>query len=299
MIVVRLIGGLGNQMFQYALGRHLAYKNQVQLKLDLHYLLDRRPRPNMVFRDFDLPIFKIKDIDDAVATKKEVAKFIGGYNSVWQAWKHRVRIRLHPPNIVREISTSFNPSILDQPDETYLWGFWQSEKYFKSIEAIIREEFQFKHQLNERSYKLADYIKSCNAVCINVRRTDFVDNPESSKILGFTGLDYIYRAVHFILTKVEKPVFFVFSDDIEWCKKSIILEHKVQFIDHSYAGEKFQNYLHLMTFCKHYIIPNSTFAWWAAWLNNTSGKIVIVPKKWFADPLQNNRDLIPDHWLKI
>jgi hypothetical protein len=112
-------------------------------------------------------------------------------------------------------------------------------------------------------------------------------------------MDYFSQAVEIIVSRVISPVFFVFSDDINWCHQNIRINYPLHIISHEYAGEKFADYLKLMTLCKHYIIPNSTFAWWGAWLNPDPEKIVIAPKQWFKDSTMNSKDLVPDRWIKI
>jgi len=296
MIIVKLIGGLGNQMFQYALGRHLAYLNQTELKLDISYLLDRRPRPNVVFRDFDLPIF---NINAEVASAKEVASFTGRYPSRAQVYWHRLMSIIQPPAVIQENSPEFDAVILRTRDNSYLTGYWQSEKYFKAIETTIRTDFSFKQPVLAESRALAESIVQTKSVCLNVRRTDFVNVPSSSQTLGFIGLDYYEHATNYLEQQVKDLHYFVFSDELEWCKQNLKLTMPHTFVEHRHAGEKFYNYLQLMTICKHYIIPNSTFAWWGAWLNPSGKKIVITPKNWYADIHRNNKDLISANWIVL
>lgn len=296
MIIVKLIGGLGNQMFQYALGRHLAIKYNTVLKLDTSYLLDRRPRKDMVFRDYDLSIF---NIEEKIATESEVVSYTRQYKSYWRALIFSLFEKISKPNVVREQSPHFESKILESGQSAYLIGFWQSEKYFKDIESTIRSDFTFKEKLNSRCNSLALTIQSTNAVCLNVRRTDYVTNPLSSKYLGFIGLDYIYQAVNLIAENVHQPEFFIFSDDLEWCKENIRLDYTCTIVSHEYAGEKFADYLHLMTLCKHFIIPNSTFAWWAAWLSTNTDKIIIAPKNWVKESSRYNKDLLPEKWIQL
>jgi hypothetical protein len=297
MIIVKLVGGLGNQMFQYALGRHLAHLNNTELKLDTSYLLDRRPRPNVVFRDFDLPIFNIKA---EVASDKEVAAFTGSYTSKLRAyWHHRVTSKVFPPKVVRETSPSYDPNILETEDNSYLVGYWQSEKYFKAIEDTIRADFTFKQPVLRESEPLAQAIRQSNSVCLNVRRTDFVTVPSSSETLGFVGSDYYKRAMANMEENMTDLHYFVFSDDLEWCKNNLKTRRPLTFVEHDHAGNKFCNYLQLMTFCKHFIIPNSTFAWWGAWLSKGEGKTVILPVKWFASISVQHSSIHIDNWITV
>ncbi len=296
MIVVKLQGGLGNQMFQYAAGRVLSYKYNVPLKLDIRFLLDRTPRKNAIFRDFDLDIFPNISID--FATKKDIAAFTVPFsaNPFFYFLKRKLK---RDRNVFKETSVNYQPEFNSITGNVYLDGYWQSEKYFKSLNEIIRHDFSFGTFAVEKNLKLKDEILSQNSVCINVRRGDFVSNPNSSGFHGFTGLDYILNAVKLITKKINSPHFFIFSDDIEWCEENIKLDFPLRIVDHSHAGYKFSDYLRLMTYCKHFIIPNSSFAWWAAWLSNYKDKTVIAPVQWFKDDRIDTKDLIPEGWIKI
>lgn len=275
MIIVKLMGGLGNQMYEYAFGKHIALKNNTDLKLDLRFLLDRSPKKFFVYRDFDLNIF---NINYDLANNNDLNNNLSYY---------------------KEKYFHFDKEALNIADNSYIEGFWQSEKYFIDIKDVIRKEFSFKNEFNEESKKLSDEIQNCNAVCINVRR-GYINNLKEKYYHGFLGLKYINKAKDLIKTKVENPHFFIFSDDMSWCEANIKDEqYPLTFVSHKYAGEKFQYYLQLMTQCKHFIIPNSSFGWWGAWLNQNPDKIVIAPKKWFRFALNNTKDLIPDNWIRI
>jgi hypothetical protein len=149
---------------------------------------------------------------------------------------------------------------------------------------------------NERSLELLNDIKNTNSVMLNVRRTDFVNNA----FHGTMDVDYYSRAISIINEKVENPKYFIFSDDIEWCKENLNNIDNSVIVDHSYKGDRFGEYLELMKNCKHYIIPNSSFAWWSAYLSENKDKVVIAPKRWLL-----NEDLIVDivnkklNWIEI
>ena len=142
---------------------------------------------------------------------------------------------------------------------------------------------------------MADKIESSMSICLNVRRGDFVTNPHH----GTCSLYYYSQAIEYIVDRVKDAYFYIFSDDIEWCKKNMQINYPFTMVTHDIAGEKFKYYLKLMVDCKHYIIPNSTFGWWAAWLNTNPDKIVIAPKQWFRKPEIDTSDVIPRGWLRI
>lgn len=289
MIVVELMGGLGNQMFQYALGRNLAIKNNTQLYLDKTSLLNRDARKNFIFRNYDLDIFNIEERFLSIENSNK-------YNAVRSRPK-KILNKILPLNelkIIKEKQFGYTIQILNLSDNIYLNGYWQNFRYFSEIENIIKSDFSFKQAISTICESLLNQIKNTESVCLNIRRTDFVTNPTAHGILEN---DYYIQAEKILLKQLSKPIFYIFSDDIEWCINNIKLESEVVFVDHKYAGNKFRNYLELMSSCKHFVIPNSTFAWWAAWLSTSSRKIVIAPKVWLRS-INFETDLMsPSTWI--
>ncbi len=293
MITVELMGGLGNQMFQYAIGRHMALLNQTDLFLDKQFLDDRRPRrKGFVFRNYDLDLF---DLPVRFASS-EMASSYGRTAPLLR----RIVNKISPAQAteyVPEKHFHFNREVLTRRGNLYLSGYWQSPQYFEAIAPIIRADFSFPFRLPAKTQLLYDTISTTNSVCVNVRRGDFVTNP----VHGTASLAYYSQAEEKIASGVDEPHYFVFSDDIKWCQENLKIQAPVIYVDHQYAGEKFGHYLQLMHQCKHFIIPNSTFAWWAAWLSPHKDKLVIAPKKWFNRPLwpTDTNDLIPDSWVRL
>lgn len=297
MIITQLLGGMGNQMFQYAVGRHLALKNAHLLKLDTSVLLDWKPGRHFVNRDFDLDIFNIKPL---IANRKDIANYSPQLMTKRGKIVYHLRKKLGLVNIVRETYFTFNSEILELKGDQYLTGLWQSYKYFVDIRDIIREDFTITMPMDKHSLQMLNEITKSNSVCINVRRGDYVSVKQTADILGFIGTQYYQDAISYIENQIIDPVFFIFSDDIDWCKQNLILTNRsVFYVDHSHAGIKFSSYLQLMQSCKNFIIPNSTFAWWAAWLCQTDNKLIISPKKWFNDPNLDTSDLIPPTWVRL
>ena len=291
MIIIRLKGGMGNQMFQYALGLKLADQLNTELQLDLSSLLDRS-KGDFVYRNYDLPIFQVE------------SKFIANPTLLKTIYKTRssrisklVRNQVsRNRNYIKEKHFHFQEKIVMQPiDNTIYEGWFQSPKYFEGIEAKVRQHFTFKNEILPGSQIIFEKIASTNSICLNVRRTDFlkVDN------LNITSRDYFLSAAQAIAEKVSDPHFFIFSDDVDWCREHLKLNFPTQLVDHSHKGFKFSNYMQLMKACKHFIIPNSSFAWWAVWLNENPSKIVVAPKNWFNDPSINTQDLVPPQWLRL
>jgi hypothetical protein len=287
MIVVRLAGGLGNQMFQYCYGLNLAKKYNTKFYLDTSYLLDRKPKENFVFRNFDLEIFKLDDKYYGGTINHPIPKFLKYIN---------LFLPLSFKNFYKEASFEFDKNSNKTPaKKIYFEGYWQSPKYFnESINDVI-SSFEFNVDFSEKVLDKIIEIENSNSVCINVRRGDFVDN----SFHGTMGTDYYQKALDLLLKETGKELkLFIFSDDMEWCKSNLQFGQETYFVEHDYKGEKFSSYLYLMQTCKYFIIPNSSFAWWAAFLAKYPKKIIYVPKNWFNSTL-NTSDLIPSNWIRI
>ena len=291
MIIVKLKGGIGNQMFQYAAGRRLTYVLGTELKLDISVF------ENYNLRKYELGSFNI--LED-FASPREVKTLTSQKNGVLAGL---VRCLLRrpkdlAPSHIRESYFHFDSEILNLPNNVYLDGYWQNEKYFNNIEDVIRKEFAITVPQTSENQKIAELISSHESVSLHVRRGDYVSDLQTSKVHGTCGLDYYARAIAEIYSRVDSPHFFVFSDDMEWSKANLDISHPVVFVDHNNALTSYED-LRLMSLCKHHIIANSSFSWWGAWLNQNSCKIVLAPKKWFNSVDYNTKDLIPDGWLKI
>lgn len=292
MIIVKLAGGLGNQMFQYAFAKYLSLKHNAVLKADTEFLMKRTNlRKSFVFRDYDLDIFNLQL---ETATKQEVKNF--KWTPLEAADKILNKAIGFKKGYIVEPHFHFSEKCYAAGDNSYLEGYWQSEKYFAAISNTLKaEDFIFRKQIGDNCEQLMGQIVNCNSVCVNVRRGDFVTNPHH----GTCNNGYYKNGEEIIITKINYPHFFVFSDEIDWCRDNLKFNGSVTYVGHEYAGKKFQDYLRLMAACKHFIIPNSSFAWWAVWLNDQKQKIVIAPKYWFGDKTRNTTDLIESDWITL
>jgi hypothetical protein len=288
------MGGMGNQMFQYAIGRQLALKHNTELKLDLSFLLDRTPIPNFVFRDYDLSIF---NINADIASNEDIKKIIGSNKYTQRLTRTFNKVLpIKNRNYFVEPHFHYTHDVLMLSKDVYTEGYWQSYKYFQDIEEAIRKEFTFKKDILPSSLNLVNKIKLCNSICLNVRRADFVENSYH----GTTNISYYDEALSILEKSLGRDLeIFIFSDDIQWCKENLKFDYPITIVNYEHKGEKFGNYLQLMTSCKHFIIPNSSFAWWAAYLSNYKEKIIVAPKKWFNDEKNNTSDLMPQDWIRI
>jgi hypothetical protein len=292
MIITKLWGGLGNQMFEYAFGRRLAIKNQTEFRLDDRGLAHENDTP----RRFSLGCFNIKA---ELATPTDIGKVRGELPGKFlkKVQKYLDKKRIIPAkNSYREVELSL-PELLDLKGNMYLEGFFQKEDYFKDVAEEIRKDFTLKESLANFNPALEEKIKNCESVAIHVRHGDYISNPEYSKTHGALPLSYYQNAIDLIKTKIAKPSFFVFSDDKKWCEENLVLGEQIFFAE----GKKDYEDLILMSYCKHQIVANSSFSWWGAWLNNNPEKIVIAPKQWFADEKWNEQtvNLIPKEWIRI
>lgn len=294
MIIVKLIGGLGNQMFQYAAGRYLAHLHQTDLLIDTGYL-EKDPDGAYTKRKLELNVF---NISLNIATKKEIDRFnIENTNKYFRTLQRKLPI-LFNNLYATESGTTYHKEFLSYPKNTYLDGFWQSEQYFKPIESVLINDFVLKDPLNKENKEWLKKIESSESVSLHIRRGDYISNPASQSHHGSVDKDYYLKAIEYIKEKHKNSEIFVFSDDLEWCEANLKTKETLHFVD---ANQK--QHLHLdmflMSHCKHNIIANSSFSWWAAWLNRNEYKIVIAPLKWFNDPRIKTYDLIPKEWIRL
>ncbi|MBI3520539.1 MAG: alpha-1,2-fucosyltransferase [Bacteroidetes bacterium] len=292
MIIVKLIGGLGNQMFQYAAGRHLAHLHQTDLLVDTSFL-EKNPNGAYTKRELELSVFHT---DLKIASTEDIKKFnIEGSSKYSRALQRHLPI-LFTNLYAAESGIQYQKEFLNYPKNTYLDGFWQSERYFKPIETVLLKEFTPKEPVNTNNEQWLSKINSCNSVSLHIRRGDYVSSKNAQEHHGNLGLDYYTKALNILKEKNSSIEIFVFSDDLDWCRANLKLNDPAHFVD---ANQK-QNFhldMYLMSHCKHNIIANSSFSWWAAWLNQHVSKTVIAPANWFTNKSLTTNDLIPSSWI--
>lgn len=293
MIIVRISGGLGNQMFQYAAGLALALHHRAEIKLDLSWFAT-----NQLHQGFELA--RVFGLDHDEATAADYRQMLGWRGSGFiRPWLERRRMQwLRPAAYVSEPHFHYWKEFLDAPADTYLDGYWQSEKYFIGIAPLVRQVFNFAPPMSVWNQELGQQIQECNSVSLHVRRGDYVANPVVSGVHGVCNLDYYQTAIEEIRKRVVNPHFFIFSDDFDWAKNNLRLNHPFEFIEHNRGGESY-NDMRLMSLCKHHIIANSSFSWWGAWLNPNPEKSVVAPRRWFANYPADTRDLYGDGWIRL
>lgn len=285
MIIVKIIGGLGNQMFQYSVGKCLAHLNDTHLKLDVSAFDEYR------LRNFDL---RHLGVNPDFATKEEIAALLPSHNfekalQYFEPLKKRT--------VYREKYFHFDENVLKLGTHVYLKGYFQSEKYFRPIENTIRNEFIFSADLIKKMSDLSSKINSGNSVSVHFRRGDISADAESLDYHGVIPESYYRAAFEIVKSKIANPVFYFFSDDINWVKKNFTIPG-TEFVSELMTKNHIED-LYLMSQCRHNIIANSSFSWWGAWLNDNPDKIVIAPEKWFNKGPKDTQDLIPAGWIKI
>jgi hypothetical protein len=293
MIVSQIIGGLGNQMFQYAAGFALANQRNQTLALDISGFLSYQ-------RHNGFELTRIFSIDSKIASDGDLKHTLN-----WQAISPVKRLLLSPKfSFLRNggwvVEPYFNhwEGLNQAPMDAYLVGYWQSEKYFKSIESAIRKNFSFKLPMSQLNQNIANLITKSNAVSLHVRRGDYATNASALAVHGLCTIKYYQEAIQLIAQQVKKPHFFIFSDDLLWVKGNLRINYPTTYVDHNTGAESY-NDMRLMSLCKHHIIANSSFSWWGAWLNTNSDKIVVRPQNWFSDINKNTKDLLPDSWISL
>ena len=298
MVTVFLRGGLGNQMFQYAAGFSLAKKRNDALSLDTVLLNDRFPRPGFTYRTYDLDLFSI----NPRLTKLSLLSGRIPLPGLWLGMDFidmEVKVATGKKTIIREKEIiKSDKSVFFQKEDVILWGFWQSESYFEDYKDDVRTVFSFRFPLLGAATVLAEEIKNSESVAIHVRRGDYLSK-KNRKLYVVTDIDYYKRAISYIGKKINNPRYFVFSDDMEWCKKNLRLPASAVYADAASSGEKGGDHLQLMSLCKHNIITNSSFSWWGAWLNKNKEKIIIAPQRWYTDPFPTSVDIVPGSWIKL
>ncbi len=280
-LVIHMAGGIGNQMFQYALGRSLTEKRNMDLSLNISFY----DRYNLF--PFSLNKFCIKGEIERVHTLynnkyarfflKNISKY--GFNAFFDLYFEKELFK-YDENV---FSDCFNE----------YYGSWQSYKYFHKIYHLIRDDFRLKNPLSKKAKFYMERIIESKSVSIHIRRGDYVKDRRMRRLHGFLSLEYYTKAINYM---ARDSVFYVFSDDIEWARNALQIKPNMVYVD--IGLERPEEEIYLMSLCRNNIISNSTFGWWGAMLNKSCEKIVVAPKKWYLKK-SASKDLIFDDWVKI
>ncbi len=303
MIITWLTGGLGNQMFQYAAGLALAERRRTVLKLDVSWFRD-----DPAYEAHNRYALSCFNITEQFATQEEIDCVRGVQLTRTERWSvaaaRALRFRRHaerhaaPANWHRPPTFAFYPQFLEQPDNTYLNGMFQSEKFFSGAADLLRLHFSFRYPPLPEVAALAQRIRSGPSAAVHFRRGDYARNATFNTQIGLIGPAYYARAERLLRERNPEATLYVFSDDIEAVARDFMPAGPhvfVRCVEHWHPWDK----IRLMALCDHIAIANSTFSWWAAWLNPSPTKLVIAPDPWFDQSPHDASDVVPAGWIRI
>jgi hypothetical protein len=293
MILVKLTGGLGNQLFQYSLGRRLSIEHNEPLFIDTSWYATQS------LRSYRLTHFNIQAEQ---ATSTQIRRFTS--KNVFYRLQRVLINRFLPEarhwHTLREkTSFVFDETIVKHTGNLLLRGYWQNHRYFAPVADIIRDDLTIIPSPSPPNQQMLDHITSVNAVSLHIRRGDYVHNPHTNAVHGLIPLDYYHRASSLIAEQIEHPHFFIFSDEPVWAVKNLDLSYNTTIVDINDVNTDYED-LRLMMQCKHHIIANSSFSWWGAWLAPSVDKIVITPSRWqTARQLSSDDDMMLPSWTRL
>ncbi len=287
MIRVFLMGGLGNQMLQYATAKALALSLQDKVCLNLSFMKLHGKKDWC--RAYEMDIF-------AHTARVEKGSVCG------KLWCHLISLLqkyLSADCLFRMgiITSSQQLTKATRKRNYVLMDYFFTDFFFKHYKADILHDLTFRQPMNEVNQAIANRIATLEAVSVHIRRGDYLSNANAAQTFAIVPQTYYTQAMAYMRERVNNPKFFVFSDDIAWCKT--FLDDTCEFVDINHGADSY-NDMRLMSMCKHNIIANSTFSWWGAWLNTNPQKIVIAPKVWFKNAVANaNQERYPAEWIQM
>ena len=283
MIIVRFIGGLGNQMFQYSFYKYLEALNVI-VKADI-----------TDFENYKLHRFELETVfklDYDKASTKEISKVKDASLKI----PSRIRRKIFGQNKSHIYQSDFSLNVLGGKENLYLDGFWQTDKFMHTDLRKIQRNFVFKLPPTKKNAVIIDEMRKSNSVSIHVRRGDYL---KLKDVYAECTKDYYQKAISFLQSNNQDCDFYVFSNDISWCKEHLdFKDSKFTFIEHNTGVQSYED-IRLMTECKHNIIANSSFSWWGAILNESEDKKIICPKNWYTEAKRANDIFIPSDWIRL
>ncbi len=293
MVIVRLMGGLGNQMFQYAAARRIALAHNVPLKLDVSWFAGQ---PDRAYGLHAL------NIQEAFATPEELRQITGpstrGIGTLAFRFRRRLKLGYRWTRIHERGLSPCDRRVLEARERTYLDGYWQSEKYFSDVADTIRREFAINVPAEARSREITDQMATTQSVSVHIRRGDYVTDQKKSRVRSVCTPDYYRRCVAHVAERLVHPHLFLFSDDPDWVAANLRFDYPTTLVSRAPARRDYED-LRLMSACRHHIIANSSFSWWGAWLNPSRDKLVLAPRRWMNDPRVDDRDVLPQTWIRM
>lgn len=286
MIVTHIFGGLGNQLFQLAIGKAVAKTLGVELRMDTRYF--DKPRPD---------IMCLKHFTDNTPEADRVGLPAMRHDGILKFLK--AKLDCAGFQVFKETSMQFDPGFKNLADNTHLQGYWQSELYFDEFESYIQDQLSVVTPPTLENKQVMLEQDKCFPVSLHVRRGDYILNAKFNAVHGSCDMDFYRRAADYIASKCDtEPTFFAFSDEPEWARENLKLDHKMRIISHNGTEHNYED-IRLMSRCRHHIVANSSFSWWGAWLNPDPAKIIVAPTHWFADPDLQNNNVVPEKWIRM
>lgn len=279
MIISRITGGLGNQIFQYAVGKAVSLKHDVPLKLDITSFENYELHNGYRLDQFN--------VDSEIASLGEIER-LKGKDNLHNKIIRRIGIK---KSYLRERINNLYQSSVFLRDTVYLDGYWQNAQYFNNIQSVIIQDMQLKGSISANAEKFRLQMLTCNSVGVHVRRGDYLQNSH----IGVLDISYYKNAVRIIEEKIKDPVFYIFSNDMDWCRENFKFIRNIVFVDDTES--EIDDFI-LQSECDHNIIANSSFSWWTAWLNKNENKCIIAPKKWMVEDRKNCRWALDD-WIEV
>lgn len=292
MIISNLIGGLGNQMFQYACGVALSARTQQNLRIATdqfdNYTLHNGFELQRVFC-VDTPLATGHELKDLLGWQSSPRfRHVFGRPSLRWACSRRCCIEPH---------FHYWPAIHEWNGPAYVHGYWQSERYFSDVTTRVREAFSFRQPLDDADQAVQSHMQQQPSASLHVRRGDYTTS-KNQGVYAQCDMRYYRTAINLLREQVPNVRIFAFSDDPDWVQAQLVPEFGALDIVRHNTGARSANDMRLMSSANHHIIANSSFSWWGAWLNPDPDKLVIAPKSWFVDG-KNDKDLIPPHWTRV
>ena len=292
MVIIKVAGGLGNQLFQYAFGKAIEEKYGYEVKYDLSYYADIPKSDSFpkVFVSRYIPSQKL-------ATKEDISRITERDKSVWKKILKRLGFAEYRTKYERPVDGVM--SIEQVKDDTMLIGYWQSERYFSNVCDEIRKIISFKeYMLPQDMVRIMESIHSTHGVSIHVRGGDYLLQENQAIFGGICTSEYYEEAYAYMKKKNRSSKFFLFTNDVEWTKKNIHLPYEeITMVSEEYEATEDWMDLYLMSICKDNIIANSSYSWWAAWLNANKNKTVICPSKWTNSQIDDK--IFAKGWTRI
>lgn len=298
MIYVDMKGNLGNQMFIYACSRSLQEKTKQTINISTYYL--KKNNPNY---KFSLDIFKLNE--NVIITNDKIPFYASSDSKFFKIFKKLTFNRKFFQNLYFKFFSLFNIFVYNgttykplklrkKTKNIYISGFFQSVDYFKDIEDIIKKEFETKNALSFKNENFLKEIQSTNSICLSIRRGDYVENAKIAKFHLVCDINYFFDALKVIKDKVENIQIVCFSDDPKWVKENMKFNDLTLYES---EGNSLEDKIILMKECKHFILSNSSFSFWIEFLSNNKNKIVVSPKRWYAN--NQEADIFRSYRIKI